>query len=68
MLPAQGIAGPLVNLTRDGLLVPYTTETFKGVQYVTFDAENGAYVADYSVDSTGPVISNVTATVARPTM
>ncbi|MDL1916885.1 DUF4082 domain-containing protein, partial [Anaerolineae bacterium CFX4] len=64
MLPAQGIAGPLVNLTRDGLLVPYTTETFKGVQYVTFDAENGAYVADYSVDSTGPVISNVTATVA----
>ncbi|MBK9121839.1 MAG: tandem-95 repeat protein [Chloroflexi bacterium] len=64
MLPAQGIAGPLVNLTRNGLLIPYTYETFKGVQYVTFDAENGAYVADYSVDSTGPVISDVTATVA----
>jgi VCBS repeat-containing protein len=62
MLPLQSGVGPLTGLTRNGSPHPYTTETIKGVQYAVFAADAGSYAAGYAMDTTPPVISNVTAT------
>jgi len=62
MLPWAVAAGELSGLTRNGGSVSYATETIKGITYATFPADGGNYVATYTVDATGPVISGLTAT------
>ncbi|MCB9113237.1 MAG: DUF4082 domain-containing protein, partial [Anaerolineales bacterium] len=64
LLPTQSNAGPLQSITRNGTPVTYTTETIKGIEYAVFSATpSGDFQAIYSLDTTGPVISNVLATV-----
>jgi hypothetical protein len=48
MLPTQGPAGSLANLTCNGSPVPFTTQTIKGIQYAMFDAVAGTCSAAYS--------------------
>jgi hypothetical protein len=47
MLPLNSSTGALQGLSRDGQAVGYTTQTFRGVVYATFDAASGSYVAIY---------------------
>lgn len=47
MIPATTSAGTLSSLKIAGNATTFTTETIKGVDYATFDAVPGAYVADY---------------------
>jgi hypothetical protein len=47
MLPLNSSTGALQGLSRDGQAVGYTTQTFRGVVYATFDAASGSYVASY---------------------
>ena len=54
---------PLTALTRGGAAVPFTTQTIKGIEYAVFAAAAGTYQATYTVDTTPPVISNVSASV-----
>ncbi|MBN8655678.1 MAG: DUF4082 domain-containing protein, partial [Anaerolineae bacterium] len=64
LLPTQSNAGPLQSITRNGTPVTYTTETVKGIEYAVFSATpSGDFQAIYSLDTTGPVISNIVATV-----
>ena len=49
MLPTQGGGSPLTGLTRDGVAVPYTTETIKGVAYAVFTAQPGTHQVSYGV-------------------
>ena len=52
MLPVQGPGGKtLQTLTRGGSGVTLTTQTIKGVQYGTFDAPSGPYVATYGPET-----------------
>ena len=48
-------------MKRDGVQIPTTTQTIKGVEYAFFDATAGSYEATYAVDNTAPAISNVAA-------
>ncbi len=48
MLPTQGPAGSLANLTCNGSPVAFTTQTIKGIQYAMFDAVAGTCSASYS--------------------
>ncbi len=61
MLPTQGANGSLQTLMRGGNPVTFSTQTIKGIEYATFDAAAGAYSATYAADTTGPVITAVTA-------
>ena len=65
LLPTQSNAGPLQSITRDGTTpVTYTIETVKGIEYAVFSAApSGDFQAVYSLDTTGPVISNIAAAV-----
>jgi hypothetical protein len=62
LLPLAAAVGQLTSLTRDLAPVAFDTETIKGITYAGFPADAGDYVASYTVDTTGPVISNLTAT------
>jgi len=62
MLPFMSDAGQLTSLTRNAAPVAFTVETIKGIAYAMYSADDGDYVATYAVDTTGPVISNLTAT------
>ena len=59
MLPMSSANGSLTSLKRNGVPLPTTTQTIKGVEYAFFDASTGAYEASYAADETPPVISNV---------
>ena len=61
MLPTQGSTGTLQAITRGGTAVSFQTKVVKGVSYAVFTAVGGNYTATYSVDSTVPAISGVTA-------
>lgn len=64
LLPTQSNAGPLQSITRNGNPVTYTTETIKGIEYAIFPSNPGGdFQAIYSLDTTGPVISNIVSTV-----
>lgn len=62
MLPITSGQTTLSSITRDGNPVRYTTGTIKGVSYALFNATAGSYTAAYSVDTSGPEISGVSAT------
>ena len=49
MVPTQGSAGVLTALTRDGVPVPYTTQTIKGTSYAVFAAQPGNHQASYGL-------------------
>ncbi|MBL0308582.1 MAG: DUF4082 domain-containing protein [Bacteroidetes bacterium] len=63
MLPTACANGTLNSISYNGSPLSYNVETIKGISYAFFDATKGAgtYMADYSVDTTGPVISNIVA-------
>lgn len=63
MLPVQGHGGALQTLTLDGNPVTTQNRTVKGVEYAVFPAGVGTYAATYGADTTGPVISDVQATL-----
>jgi hypothetical protein len=49
MLPTAGPGGAVLNgLTRSGNPVGFTTSTIKGLEYATFNAADGDYVANYA--------------------
>ena len=52
MVPVQGVASPLTSLTRDGVAVPYTTQTIKGTSYAVFRAQPGTHQASYGATQT----------------
>ncbi len=62
MVPTQSSVGALTGISRNGSGVSFNRETVKGVEYALIPATAGAYVAQYAVDTTPPVISSVTAT------
>jgi hypothetical protein len=62
MLPAQTAPGALAAVTRNGVAVPFTLQTIKGMAYATFQASAGNYVATY-----GPPDTTITASPANPT-
>ena len=62
MIPAQAAIGPLTGVTRNGTPVGYTLQSVKGVTYATVVATAGNYQVQYSVDTTPPAITSVTAT------
>ena len=65
MLPASTGTNNLISLLRNGVSVPFTLETIKGMTYAFFDATTGSYTASYSIDITPPsVISTVPANAA----
>jgi hypothetical protein len=64
MVPASAAGSPLVAVTRGGVAVPHAIQTLKGVAYAVFAAEPGTYQASYTIDTTPPVISSVSATPA----
>ena len=59
MLPMSSATGSLTSLKRNGVPLPTTTQTIKGVEYAFFDASTGGYEASYAADETPPTISNV---------
>jgi hypothetical protein len=61
MVPRLAAVGALTGITRGGTPIAVTTETIKGIDYAIFDATTGAYAAAYAVDTTPPVITNVSA-------
>lgn len=66
MLPLVADNGEqLSQITRNGGLTPFTTETIKGIAYAFFDAQSGAYVATYGPVTTGTIRGSVTLQ-ARP--
>ncbi len=52
MLPRVVSAGSFISLTQNGVTVPTTTDSIKGVSYVFFDAGSGNYVASYGTTTT----------------
>jgi hypothetical protein len=68
MVPANAAEGGLTQLARNGVAVPITHRTVKGIDYLTFDAAAGSYVATYgSPDATPPDTAITGATVDRDT-
>ncbi len=61
MVPTKVAVGSLSGITLNGAPIAFTKQTIKGVEYAFFAAQAGSYVAKYTPDATGPVISNVTA-------
>jgi hypothetical protein len=59
MLPVNVIDGELISISRNGSIIPFVTETIKGMAYAFFDAPAGThnYVASYNVSNAGPVIT-----------
>ncbi len=62
MLPSSSTAGTLKGITLNGAPMSFATQTIKGMSYAVFSAAAGAYVANYGVDTTPPVISSIVAT------
>lgn len=67
MVPAASPSGALTGVQRDGVHVPYTLQTVKGVEYATFPGDTGSYQVAYGVDSTPPLISAVSASASTGT-
>jgi len=60
MLPTRSAKGILGTITRNGSTVNYTKETIKGIEYALFPANAGAYIANYTADTTAPKVTSVT--------
>jgi hypothetical protein len=68
MVPANAATGAITQLTRNGAAVAITRRTVKGVDYATFDAGAGSYVATYGTPDETPPDTAVTGnTVDRDT-
>jgi hypothetical protein len=66
MLPMVADNGQqLSQITRNGGLTTFTTETIKGIAYAFFEAQSGTYVATYGPVTTGTIRGSVTLQ-ARP--
>jgi len=57
LIPRYSTNGTLSSITRGGSAVSFTLLTIKGVQYASFPATAGNYVASYEVDTTPPTIA-----------
>ena len=47
MLPTQSATGTLTTLSRNGVSIPFSTQTIKGISYAFFTAQSGNYSAVY---------------------
>jgi hypothetical protein len=63
MVPASSPAGQIIQIVRDGVPVNVTRRTIKGIDYATFNAPSGNYIAAYG----GAVIPTVGAGVTGTT-
>ena len=64
MVPVAAPSGALTQLTRDGVAVPRSVRSVKGVNYAVFDAAAGDYVAAYGgADGTPPETTIDAATI-----
>jgi hypothetical protein len=61
MVPIHTQSTSLTGLTIDGVQIPYQRLTIKGIDYALFAASLGAYQATYDLDTSPPLIANVTA-------
>jgi hypothetical protein len=59
MVPVHTSGGELTSITRGGAAVSTQTETVKGIEYATFPAAAGAYVATYAQAPAGFVDDSV---------
>ena len=62
MLPTRSGSGVLGTLTLGGTSVSYTVSVVKGVEYASFAAAAGSYVATYAADTAAPLTTAVTPT------
>ena len=58
LIPLESDAGIIDSITRDGILVSYTTETIKGINYAQVAGTDGIYTATYSIDITPPTVTS----------
>ncbi len=57
LVPRTSGSGRLVStITRNGVDVPYEVVMVKGIEYASFPAVAGAYIANYALDTTAPTI------------
>jgi hypothetical protein len=64
MVPVTAASGALTQLTRNGVAVPTSVRTVKGIDYAVFDAAAGDYVAAYGgADGTPPETTIDAATI-----
>ena len=56
MVPAQSALGALTEIRRDGVVVPFTLETIKGVDYAFVSATSGTYTATLSPARAGRAV------------
>ena len=66
MVPTQNGASTLTALTRDGVALPHTTQTIKGISYAVFAAQPGTHRASYgggfTLTVTAPTQGRITGT------
>jgi hypothetical protein len=63
LLPAASGSRLVAGIMRNGQPIPFTLQSLKGVNYVTFDSPPGAYDVQYVVDNTAPTITALAAAV-----
>jgi hypothetical protein len=69
MLPMLAAASRLTGLIHEGVSIPFSTETIKGMEYACFRAEHGHYTAIYSGSLTlGPGSGSTRAAVGSASL
>lgn len=59
MLPKKFGTRELTGVTINGVAVPFTLETIKGLEYGVFKAASGSVVAAYGADTTPPSVTSI---------
>ena len=62
MVPVNSADGSLIDITQNGISIPFTPQTIKGIAYGFFAAQTAGYVAIYSSTSLPVTLINFTAT------
>ncbi|HEX9014207.1 MAG TPA: hypothetical protein VF813_11845, partial [Anaerolineaceae bacterium] len=63
MIPTVQPFGPVSQVTKNNVAVPFWTQTVKGISYVVFNGDSAHFNVTYTNSSAGPVISNVQTSV-----
>jgi len=59
LLPSRsGSGGAISSITRNGTAVSFSLTTIKGIQYASFPASSGSYIATYAADTTPPTVTS----------
>jgi hypothetical protein len=62
MVPANSADGSLIDVTENGISIPFTLQTIKGIPYGFFAASTNSYVAIYSSTALPVTLINFTVT------